>query len=49
MSIWTHVSGIIRLDNFGMAIVQGVTPEEKNHLIINAAKKELGKTCTFED
>ncbi len=47
MSQWTHVAGIIRLDNMGVAMVMLPT-ETKHEKIIAAVKKALGNTCDYE-
>lgn len=47
MSQWTHVAGIIRLDNFGACMVR-LSTDCKNEKIKQAIGKALGNTCNYD-
>jgi len=47
MSQWTHLAGIIRLDNFGAGIVR-LPNAHKNEKIKQAVVKALGNTCNYD-
>jgi len=47
MSQWTHLAGIIRLDNIGGAMVR-FTTDRKNEKIKEAVAKALGNTCNYD-
>jgi hypothetical protein len=48
MSQWTHVAGIIRLDDLGYNLVKGMTVKEKQEKIREAVTRALG-TATSRD
>lgn len=48
MSQWTHVAGIIRLDNMGANIVRQMPTGSKRERIEEAVTKALGSTCDYE-
>jgi hypothetical protein len=48
MSQWTHVAGLIRLDNFGGVLMIERAPFDKQKKVIKAIHAALGNTCTFE-
>jgi len=47
MSQWTHLAGIIRLDNLGAGMVRLPTAR-KNEKIKQAVVKALGNTCDYD-
>jgi hypothetical protein len=46
MSQWTHLAGIIRLDNMGHCMVRAATIRKKE-IMEEAIAKALGKTCDY--
>jgi len=47
MSQWTHVAGIIRLDNLGAGIIR-LSTVRKNEIIKQAVVKALGNMCNYD-